>query len=155
MIFTDYYRFEKKSGQKSKKRVDCVKSTCSYEPFEGLRNKDGDLFVYLSENYTKAGVERKADLAMSKGDHLSSIYKYEIDSPYWFGDMKGTTDAFVIVDDDFEMIDGRVKDWSVLELFIARGYKNKISPLLNAVSGGEFDEEFERLRQGAKQLSLY
>ena len=32
MILTDYYRFEKLSGQRSKMRIDCTASTRSYGP---------------------------------------------------------------------------------------------------------------------------
>ncbi len=47
MILTDYYRFEKRPGQNSKMRMDCTASTQSYNPFEALRNKKGELFVYV------------------------------------------------------------------------------------------------------------
>ena len=64
MIITDYYRFQKLQGQKSKLRIDCVASSESYPPMEALRNKEGALFVYLGDNvYTRAGNERRADMA--------------------------------------------------------------------------------------------
>lgn len=60
MILTDYYRFEKLSNQKSKLRIDCTASTVSYDPLEALRNKYGNLFLYIGDNiHTKAGKERQ------------------------------------------------------------------------------------------------
>ena len=61
MILTDYYLFEKKPGQISKMRMDCTTSTQSYNPFEALRNKRGELFVYVGDNtYTEAGERGKS-----------------------------------------------------------------------------------------------
>lgn len=97
MILTDYYRFEKLPNQRSKLRIDCTASTGSYDPLETLRNKDGDLFLYIGDNtHTKAGRERKADLVLSRTTHISSVYNPDLNFPYWYGDMKGTTDAFFI-----------------------------------------------------------
>ena len=50
MILTDYYRFEKLPNLKSKLRIDCTASTGSYDPLEALRNKVGDLFLYIGDN---------------------------------------------------------------------------------------------------------
>lgn len=105
MILTDYYRFEKLPNQRSKLRIDCTASTGSYDPLEALRNKAGDLFLYIGDNtHTKAGKERKADLALSRTTHISSVYNPDLNLPYWYGDMKGTTDAFLFVHQNTEFI---------------------------------------------------
>ena len=151
MIFTDYYRFEKLPNQKSKLRIDCVASTGSYNPLEALRNKTGDLFLYIGDNtHTKAGRERKADLALSKTSHLSSIYNPDLNLPFWYGDMKGTPDAFMFKHNFPKFINGAIQAGAVIELFIARGQRNNRNSLFNALSDGELDEEMNGLREQAK-----
>lgn len=148
MILTDYYRFEKLSKPKSKLRIDCTASTGGYIPFEILRNKTGDLFMYIGDNtYTKAGKERKADLALSKTAHISSVYNPDLNLPYWYGDMKGTTDAFLFVHNNAEFINGGIQVGAVIELFVARGQRNNRSQLYNALCDGELDEEMNALRK--------
>lgn len=152
MILTDYYRFEKLPNQKSKLRIDCTASTSSYNPLEALRNKAGDLFVYIGDNtHTKAGKERKADLALSKTTHISSVYNPDLKLPYWYGDMKGTTDAFLFVHKNTVFINGGIQTGAVIELFVARGQRNNRSQLYNTISDGELDEEMNALRGGVNQ----
>ena len=50
MILTDYYKFRKLPGQRSKTRIDCIASTSSYDIFESMRNKDGRLYLYIGDN---------------------------------------------------------------------------------------------------------
>ena len=148
MILTDYYRFEKLPNQKSKLRIDCTASTGSYDPLEALRNKAGDLFLYIGDNtHTKVGKERKADLALSRTAHISSIYNPDLGLPYWYGDMKGTTDAFLFVHHNTEFINGGIQAGAVIELFVARGQRNNRSQLYNTFSDGGLDEEMDVLRK--------
>lgn len=147
MILTDYYRFEKLPNQKSKMRIDCTASTGSYNPLESMRNKHNDLFLYLGDNtYTKAGEKRKADLALSKTTHISSIYNPDVEKPYWYGDMKGTADALLFVYRGFALVDGRIVQGARIEVFIARGQRNNRATLYNLFSDGELDSEIEMLR---------
>ena len=147
MILTDYYRFEKLPDQRSKLRIDCTASTGKYNPLEVLRNKAGDLFLYIGDNtHTKAGKERKADLALSRTAHISSVYNQDWDLPYWYGDMKGTTDAFLFVHHNTEFINGGIQAGAIIELFVARGHRNNRSQLYNTLSDGELDEEMNALR---------
>lgn len=148
MILTDYYRFEKFSNQKAKLRIDCTASTCSYNPLEALRNKAGDLFLYIGDNtHTKAGKERKADLALSRTSHISSVYNPDLNLPYWYGDMRGTADAFLFVHHDAKFVQGGIQPGAVIELFVARGQRNNRSQLYNALCDGELDEEINALRK--------
>lgn len=147
MILTDYYRFERLEGTLAKLRIDCTASTGSYDPLEALRNKAGDLFLYIGDNtYTKAGKERKADLALSRTAHISSVYNPDLNLPYWYGDMKGTTDAFLFVHQNTEFINGGTQAGAVIELFVARGQRNNRSQLYNTLSDGGLDEEMNTLR---------
>lgn len=148
MILTDYYRFEKLPNQKSKFRIDCTASTSSYDPLEALRNKRGDLFLYIGDNtYTKAGKERKADLVLSRTIHISSVYNPDLNLPYWYGDMKGTTDAFLFVHKNTEFINGEIQAGAVIELFVARGQRNNRNQLYNILADDGFDDEMNHLRK--------
>lgn len=155
MILTDYYRFEKLPNQKSKHRIDCTASTDSYNPLEALRNKTGNLFLYIGDNtHTKAGKERKSDLALSRTTHISSVYNPDVNLPYWYGDMKGTADAFLFIQSNVEFVDGAIQAGAVIELYVARGHRNNRSQLYNALCDGELDEEMNALRtQVAKSVT--
>ena len=149
MILTDYYRFEKFPNQKSKLRIDCVASTGGYEPFERLRSK-GKLFFYIGDNtYTKAGAERKAALALSKTTHISSVYNPEPTLPYWYGDMKGESDALLFVHQNAKFVNGGIQVGAVIEVFVARGQRNNRGPLYNSLVDGERNNEIEALRESA------
>ena len=148
MILTDYYRFEKLPNQKSKLRIDCTASTSSYDPLEALRNKTGDLFLYIGDNtHTKAGKERKADLVLSRTIHISSVYNPDLNLPYWYGDMKATTDAFLFVHKNTEFINGEIQIGAVIELFVARGQRNNRNQLYNILADDGFDDEMNTLRK--------
>ena len=148
MILTDYYRFEKLPNQKSKLRIDCTASTSSYDPLEALRNKTGDLFLYIGDNtHTKAGKERKADLVLSRTIHISSVYNPDLNLPYWYGDMKGTTDAFLFVHTNTEFKNGEIQIGAVIELFVARGQRNNRNQLYNILADDGFDDEMNTLRK--------
>lgn len=147
MILTDYYRFEKLPNQQSKLRIDCTISTRTYNPLETLRNKTGDLFLYIGDNtHTKAGKERKADLALSRTTHISSIYNPDLNLPYWYGDMKGTADALLFAHRNTEFANGGIQIGAVIELFVARGQRNNRSQLYNALCDGELNDEINALR---------
>lgn len=155
MILTDYYKFEKLPNQKSKIRIDCTASTRSYPPLETMRNKEGDLFVYIGGNdYIKASGQRKADLALSKTKHISSIYNPNLDLPYWFGDMKNTADAFLFVHNKPKFINGAIQEGAIIELFVARGQRNNRNQLYNILCDGELEEEMAELRQKSKNSIL-
>lgn len=151
-ILTDLYVFKKLQGQKSRLRIDCTASTGSYNPLEVLRDKAGALFLYIGDNrHTRAGREGKADLALSKTSHISSIYNPDLNQPYWYGDMKGTTDAFLFVCHDVEFVDGKIQPGAVIELFVARGQRHNRGYLYNALCGGELDGEVAALRGEAEK----
>lgn len=149
MILTDYYRFEKKPGGKSKLRIDCTASTASYNPMEALRNKKGELFVYVCQNYTEKGQRGKSTLALSRTDHITSLCTTDVTLPLWYGDYLGTADALLMVQKDFSMPDGRVADGATIEIFVARGYSHCTLNLFAEFADGAFNDEMEALRQRA------
>lgn len=157
MILTDYYRFEKLPNQKSKLRIDCTASTISYNPLEGLKNKSGELFLYIGDNsYTKAGEKGKSDLAISKTKHISSVYNPDVNQSFWYGDMRGTADALLFVHSDCKFIEGAIQPGAIIEVFVARGQRNNRTQLYNALVDGDFDEEMAELRaMAAKKNPLY
>ena len=151
MILTDFYRFEKLPNQKSKLRIDCTASTASYDPLEEMRNKAGELFMYIGDNtHTRAGRQRKADLAFSKTAHISSIYVPDVALPYWYGDMKGTADALLMEHNGVTFVDGAIQAGAIIELFVARGHRNNRCQLYNALCDGCLIEEIDALRQEAR-----
>ncbi len=153
MIVTDYYKFEKLQGGKSKQRIDCTASTGGYAPFEEKRNKQGRLFVYIGDNtHTRAGAQRKADLAItnSKGNHLSSVFTPDVKQPLAYGDVQHTSDAMLIVFNGFKLVNGAVVEGGEFEIFIARGQRNNRNQLYNLLCDGELDTEMQTLREQAK-----
>lgn len=142
MILTDYYKFEKLPGTKSKHRIDCTASTKSYPEFEGLRNKAGELFVYIGDVPDRFGgnIHRKADKALTKVKNISSIYVPDVTAGLAYGDIRGTQDAVLIVNNS---------DYSVVEVFIARGYRNNRLNLWQNLFDGVYSEEMQELRTRA------
>ena len=151
MILTDYYRFEKRPGQNSKMRMDCTASTQSYNPFEALRNKKGELFVYVGDNtYTEAGERGKSDLALSRGDHITSLNTTNPKLPFWYGDFNRTPDALLMIQSGFEHYsNGRVADGSIIEIFVCRGHRANRLNLYAEFADGALNDELEVLRNRA------
>lgn len=150
MILTDYYRFVKLPDQKSIHRIDCKESTWSYDRLELLRDSAGFLFLYLTDNtYTKAGIKRKADLALSKRDHISSIYTPDVNVDFWYGDFNNSGDAILFVVHNWNYINGAVQVGSEIEMFIARGQRHNCIQLFNLLCDGELDDDMETLRENA------
>ena len=143
MIITDYYKFERLPGTKSKTRLDCTASTKSYPDFE-LKS-----FLYVGENtHTKAGTKRKSDLAMTSGTgkHITSIYKPDLERGFAYGDMRGTTDLLLFVASDFGFdADGRILDCAVIEVFICRGKKSDKNAIFNLLTDGELENEISAI----------
>lgn len=162
MIITDYYKFTKLPNQNSKLRIDCVASSGSYPQLEALRAKReirktekrdgckiGNLSLFIGDNtYTKAGTDRKADLALSKTFHISSIYCPEPELPYWYGDFKGTADALLFIQ-NAKFVDGRIQAGAVIECFVCRGQRNNRASLYNLLADGELDDEIEAIRKAS------
>jgi len=139
MILTDYYKFEKVPGGKSKLRIDCTASTKSYPEFEGMRNKHGKLFVYWGDVPDGFGgnVHRKADKAITKERNISSVYVPDVTSGKAHGDVRETEDAILIIFNS---------DQTQIEIFIARGYKNNRVAVWQMLEDGELDDEVDALR---------
>ena len=162
MYLTDYYRFER-VATKAKMRLDCTASTESYPEFEEKRatkqqrateKRDatnvGDLVVYYGDVPDQFGgdVHRKADKSLTiKSKNLSSIYVPDPRGCFAYGDVRGTSDAILIVYDGFEVINGVVQAGSVMEVFIARGKSKDRVALFNLLCDGELVDEMSLLRE--------
>jgi len=142
MILTDYYQMQKLPGQKSKLRMDCIKSTKSYPEFEAMRNKGGQFFFYFGNVPERFGgdVHRKADKAITKTKNISSVFVPDIELLFAYGDIRGTNDALLLL---FNF------DYSVIDIFIARGQRNNRIGLYNLLADGELIQEIEELRNKA------
>ena len=164
MILTDYYRFEK-VATKAKMRLDCTASTESYPMFEQNRATKprkaserfdatavGDLVVYFGDvpNTFGGDVHRKADKSLTiKGKNLSSIFVPDPASNLAYGDVRGTSDAILLVFEGFGIVNGIPSQGARLEIFIARGKGKDRVPLYNLLADGALDEEMSRLREQA------
>jgi len=154
MILTDYYKFERLAAAKSKTRLDCTASSKSYNPFESLTNKKGELFVYVGDNtHTAAGQKGKSDLAISHTKHISSVYRPDIEGGLGWGDVNGEKDALLFVFTSFAIVNGEVTDGAKVEIFVARGKRSDRQGLYNLLADGELDGELDTLRQTAKPLN--
>lgn len=149
MILTDYYYALKDSTKKT--RYDVVSSSGSYDYFESLfvnkkEPNKGGLAFYIVDQPSKWGkrAERKADKAMTKAQYnISSVLMPDPKSNVGFGDVKNTHDALLFVMND---------NWTVIEVFVARGQiQNKLN-LYQLCMDGELDEEMEILRSHTRHL---
>lgn len=164
MLLTDYYRFEK-VATKAKMRLDCTASTESYPMFEQHRATKprkaserfdatavGDLVVYFGDvpNTFGGDVHRKADKSLTmKSNNLSSIFVPDPAINLAYGDVRGTSDAILIVFEGFDVVNGKPQQGAILEVFIARGKSKDRVPLYNLLCDGELDEEMSQLRERA------
>lgn len=142
MILTDYYKFVHLPDSKSKMRRDCIASTQSYNEFESLRNKQGELFIYFGDVPQKfnGGIYRRANKAITKGKNISSIFVPDVLQNLAYGDIMGTKDAILIL---FE------EDYKTIEIFVARGQKNNSYNLWLMFVGGELNNEISKLKNVA------
>jgi len=147
MILTDYYKFDKFVSDKD--RMDCTASTQNYNEFEATRNKKGQLFIYFCNipSGFSTDAKRKTDkiLTSSKGKNISSVFTPDVTLPFAYGDVKNTTDAILII---------RNKDYSTLEIFIARGQKNNRINLWQMLSSEDLEDEILTLRATAVTESV-
>ncbi|MBQ0063718.1 MAG: hypothetical protein KBS94_06810 [Prevotella sp.] len=116
--------------------------------------KVGSLRIYHNrtpEHYGVNSARKPAYSVTLGGKNLSGAYipSTEFENPTCFigwGDVKGTSDLIVFVFSAFEVIDGRVSDGAMLEMFIARDYAQHFRNVLDAVQDGCLDEEMNLLR---------
>ena len=150
MILTDYYRLDdlKSATGKANKshRLDCTASTGGYEPFEAIaaRARGHRFYCYLNgvpETFA-ADAQRRADLALTCTKNISSVFVPDIERPYRaYGDVKGTTDALLI---------RLAEDYTGVELYVARGYKNNSKNLFRAWVDGELENDVATLQAMAQ-----
>lgn len=146
MILTDYYKMAKLPNSKSKLRFDCVASTGGYEPFEQraqrTREKRFKFYYGGTPDAFKAEAQRKADMAITDTTNISSVYVPDLEHHlFGYGDVEHTNDALLFLFNE---------DYTEIEIFIARGYKNEKTNLFNALVDGGFDDEIARLREQAE-----
>jgi len=146
MILTDYYKAEKLPESKSKLRYDVTQSTGNYEPFETIMsNKKGEQFFYYGDVPAtfNGHVKRQAEKCITKGKNISSVFVPDVTLPFAYGDVNGTSDGIILIFDE---------DYTIIEIFVARGHKNNKRNLYFLLCDGELQNEIETLRKNAKQL---
>ena len=148
MILTDYYHVEKLADKKSLTRRDCTSSTGGYPLFENIcaksRDKHKRFFIHLRGVPEKfnAHVKRKAELAISNSEHISSVFMPDIRQRVGYGDVKGTLDSLLMVFNE---------DYTEIDVFVARGQKNNQRQIFFLYEDGELTQEIEQLKQQAGQ----
>jgi hypothetical protein len=149
-IFTDYYKAEKLTEAKG--RYDVTRSTASYEQFESLFinkrkfNVGGLSFNYVDRPRAWKGEQaRKPEKAITKGIiNVSSIFVPSLkEHLIGYGDVQNTRDAIIVLFND---------NYTMIELFIARGYVNDLQALYTFVKEGDCSAEFDLLRDTAKTV---
>ncbi len=142
MILTDYYKGVHLPGE-AKTRYDITASTGGYEPFEILlRTREGGLSFYFGDvppSFRFSGKDRP-DKAITRKSNISSVFVPDVALPYAYGDVKGTSDAIIIMFLEY---------YSVIEIFIARGQKNNRRNIYTLFADGELDNEIKLLRKKA------
>ena len=148
MILTDYYKLQVLKVMKSH-RFDCTASTGEYPLFEEIakRARSGRFYCYYNgvPDTFSANAKRKADRAFTNKDNISSVFITDLANPLnGCGDVKGTNDGLLFLFSD---------DYSTVEWFVARGYKNNIKNLFNMFADGELEDELNCLRERAKPIN--
>lgn len=162
---TDYYRFERLAGTKSKNRMDCVVSNGTHQRFEesrfkrpikgdGKRGKTivgglGIYYVDTPDGYS-GNLKRKPtkSITMSSGN-LSGVYDYDMENGVAFGDVSDTADAILFLFHNFREVNKIVQDGSIIEVFIARGCAHQSEGICQLYDCGELDDEIQALREEA------
>lgn len=149
MIITDYYKTQQLTNVES--RYDVTHSSQSYELFENLLinkqdfNAGGLSLSYIPRPKEFKGMEQRiTEMALTKGNvNITSVFVPDIRNiQFAYGDVNTTNDGLLI---QFSA------DKTIIELFIARGYKYDIKALFNEFKHGFSNAEFEFLRANAKE----
>ena len=150
MIFTDYYKAEKLTDAQS--RYDVTLSTQSYELFENLLinkrkfNIGGLSFNYVDRPATfNTNQSKFSEKAITKGNsNISSVHIPNLKNQFiGYGDINTTNDALIVVFSN---------DYSTIEVFIARGYKNNDFALYQQFVVNEYETEIELLKAKSKKV---
>jgi hypothetical protein len=153
---TAYYQLEKLSEDikaefkiRSKARLDCIAHYNIFddEPLNRFVNKKGMMFFFCSapENYIIANAKRIADIGLSNGSHLSSIYIPNLEHPeFGYGDYGNDCLLFKLTN-----------DLSGIELFIIKNGKHLNKQYFQLFIDGELDDEIEKIKQQSQPFFQY
>jgi hypothetical protein len=149
ILFTDYYRGEKLCTT-AKDRYDITHKKGAHETFETqLLNKrkfnvKGLSFNYGKFEYGKSKLERKPNMSISRNGHISGVFVPDLENTkIAFGDIIHTEDGIILLINE---------DYSVIEIFIARGKLRDIKHIYNEVKNGEYNHEIETMRAEAIEV---
>lgn len=132
------------SSTKSKQRRELVSMSDVYEPVY-KPNKNGECWVYLADaSRIKARTGRQPDMTLCtrEANHVSSVFIPDVERPYGYGDVKGTSDGLLFVFNE-----------RGFELFVCKGKKTNIHTLYSMLRDGELDSEMESLRKRVKTVN--
>lgn len=150
MILTDYYRMERLPNfiKNRTPRFDCTASTGGYPLFEDIasRSRAKRFFCYYNglPNSFSLSAKNNAEMAITNAKNISSVFIPVLNKNWLgYGDVKGTHDALLFVFSN---------DYSIMEIFIARGYKNNRKRLFDILYDNELCDELHQLRERAVNL---
>ena len=151
MILTDYYRMVRLQEYANNKtpRFDTIASTGEYPRFEQMAAKSRVKRFYcyyngIPDSFSNRAREQ-AERAITNTKNISSVFIPNLNKPlFGYGDVKGTQDAILFV---FSA------DYSLMEVFIARGYKPHQKALYASMMRGDLNTEMSRIRQAAINLN--
>lgn len=149
MIITDYYKLERLPEYLENKtpRYDCTASTRSYPMFQQMAAKSRvkRFFCYYNgvPDTFSDRARNQADRTITNTRNISSVFIPNVSKPLLgYGDVRGSRDAILFV---FSA------DYSVMELFVARGYKFNQRSLYNHLVNGGLDTEIAQIRNRVNQ----
>jgi len=149
-MITSYFHFQDLPDQtrvfhkiRSKQRIDCTRyhNSGGYIGLSKFKNAKGHLCLYRGKarDVVKATSSRIADIGLSNGDWLSSIYIEDLDNKqFGYGDF-GNDGLLFIINDDYTSI----------ELLVIPNGKNLITGYYQKLIDGDYDEVLSMYRSDA------
>ena len=134
---------------RSKQRLDCTNFTkgIDYRGLTKFVNHKGQMYFYISpaRDVVKADSKRQADICLTNGDNLSSLFFEDLEyKQFAFGDF-GNDGLLFIVNEDYSRI----------EILVIPNGKNLIKGYYQKLLYGDFDEVIQRMREQAKPFYNY
>lgn len=134
---------------RSKTRLDCTDFTdwIEYRGLTKFVNHKGQLYLYKSpaKDVVKADSKRQADICLTNGENISSLYFEDLDyKQFAFGDF-GNDGLLFIVNEDYSQI----------EMFVIPNGKNLIKGYYQKLLDSDFYDVIKKMREQAKPFFNY
>lgn len=150
---------------KSQSRLDCVLFAGDYKGLTNFVNAKGQLFLYKTQcrEYIKANIKRRAEWSLTNNSlNFSSIYIEDFNSKnFGYGYPNGKqklsngdpNPLFPFKNDGYLFVIN--EDYTEVEIFVIKDGRNFITQYYQHLIDGEFEEEFQKIREKAKPFYNY